>query len=112
MPNILPFRRKTPDDNSATEPPPPEVHGLIEIKSTDHGDMVNVTGAYVDRLQHGVVAAIKLLNIFADKIMQSDGAGYASSPSLRETIPRPRKLAPRFLETTDLAPLEPQRRKR
>lgn len=72
--------------------------------------MINVTGSYADRLQHGAVAVIKLLNIFAEKIAASGDAGYSSSPPLREKIARPRKLAPRFLETTDFADLEPPRR--
>jgi hypothetical protein len=113
MADILPFRRKKLEP-TASEPPPSSIHGLIEIRADDAGDHIKVNGAYTDRLQHGAFVALRLLNMFVDKIAASDGAGYSSSETLQTILPNKRKALPDKFgpDATDLAPLEQPRRRR
>lgn len=69
--------------------------GLIQIKSTQDGEeAINVSGAYINRLQHGLLALIKTANLFALRIEESGEIGYSSSPRIHERLPSGRKPLP------------------
>lgn len=90
-----------------------ELQGLIQIESTEEGEKISIMGAFAERLQYGAMGLIKALGIIAEKIADSDSAGYSSSPTLHEIVPRRKRgLHPAFLETTEMAELEQPRRKR
>lgn len=117
MATIIPFRRKPATaDKPPDEPPQSTVQGLIEIRATEEGDHIKVNGAYTDRLQHGAFVALRLLNMFVNKIADSDGVGYSSSEPVKTILVPPRSehgLHPTFLETTQMGDLEqPQPRPR
>lgn len=115
MATILPFRRKpAPAGEPPDEPPQSTINGVIEIRATDEGDHIKINGAYTDRLQHGAFVALRLLNMFVDKIAASDGAGYSSSDPVKAVIaPRKKRGLPAaFLETTEMGELEPPPRRR
>lgn len=113
MATIIPFRRRKPATTSEPPSSPVTAHGIIEIRATDEGDEISVDGAYTDRLQHGAFVALRLLNMFVDKIAEKGGAGYSSSEALQTTLPK-KRIGPRpgITETTDMAPLELQPRRR
>lgn len=84
--NVLPFRR--PEKPGRAEPTEEEyVHGTIQIVSTDKGDAIEISGAYVNRLEHGMYVALRLLNMFVDKIAEGNCAGYSTSPPIAMSIP-------------------------
>lgn len=107
MADILPFRRK-PEITSE-----PFAAGLIEIRATAEGDEISVCGAYTDRLQHGAFIALKLLNMFVDKIAASGDAGSSYSAPLMTALryeKKKRGLPIGLQETTDMVPLELRRK--
>jgi hypothetical protein len=121
MGNVIEFRRAKSDQEDTLRETMArqqrgDLKGLIQIEATSEGEDISIMGAFADHMQYGALALIKTLGILADKITDSGQIGHSSSHSMQEFMPRKKRrgLAPRFLETTDLAPLElmPKRKAR
>jgi len=85
-----------------------ELEGSILIANTRHGTEFHVLGACAERLQLGVLAMVKGLNIITDKIISTGTAGSTRSDSVSATwegAPK-RRLPRRLREVTQLGDLE------
>ena len=80
-----------------------ELRGLIQIECRDDGDRISIVGSFAERLEYGGMAALKLMNIIADKIKVNEGAGHSYSPAVREQ--ERRRPTPPGLENTDFGTL-------
>lgn len=85
-----------------------ELEGSILIASTRHGTEFHVLGSCAERLQLGVLAMVKGLNIITDKIVATGTAGSTRSDSVSASWdPTPRRRLPRRLaEVTKMGDLE------
>lgn len=85
-----------------------ELEGSIIIATTRRGTEFHVLGACADRLQLGVLAMVKGLNVITDKIVATGTAGSTRSGSVNtswEAAPRHR-TPKRLREVTKLGDLE------
>lgn len=85
-----------------------ELEGSIIIATTRRGTEFHVLGACAERLQLGVLAMVKGLNIITDKIVATGTAGSTRSDSVNaswEAAPRHR-TPKRLREATKLGDLE------
>jgi hypothetical protein len=65
-----------------------ELQGLIQIIATEDGEQITVTGAFAERVQYGIAAMIKALDIMADKVIKDGSAGDTYLPSIDESMRR------------------------
>jgi hypothetical protein len=63
-----------------------ELQGLIQIIATEDGEQISVTGAFADRVQYGIAAMIKALDLMADKVIEDGSAGDTYLPSIDEAF--------------------------
>lgn len=82
------------------------LHGVIIIECRDDGDKTSIVGAFADRLEYGGMAALKLMNIIADRIKTNEGAGHSHSPPVREQAEPRRRPPPPGLQNTDFGGLK------
>jgi len=85
-----------------------EMEGSIFITDTKHGTEFHILGTCADRLQLGILAMVKGLNIITDKIVATGTAGSTRSDSISASweVPPRRKLPKRLREVTQLGDLE------
>lgn len=85
-----------------------ELEGSIIIATTRRGTEFHVLGACAERLQLGVLAMVKGLNIITDKIVATGTAGSTRSDSVSATwegVPK-RRTPKRLIEDTQPGTLE------
>jgi len=85
-----------------------EMEGSILIATTRSGTEFHVLGACADRLQLGVLALVKGLNIVTEKIIATGSAGHTRADSVSASwdgAPR-RRMPRRLVEVTKLGDLE------
>lgn len=85
-----------------------ELQGSIFIAATRHGTEFHVLGACAERLQLGVLAMVKGLNIITDKIVATGTAGNTRSDSVNASwaTAHRRRTARRLVEDTNHGDLE------
>lgn len=84
-----------------------ELEGSILIANTSHGTEFHVLGSYTERLQLGVLALVKGLNIVCETIVETGSAGHTRSDSVSASwAPPKRRLPRRLVEVTKLGDLE------
>lgn len=85
-----------------------ELEGSILIANTRHGTELHVLGSCAERLQLGMLAMVKGINIIADKIVATGTAGSTRSDSVNaswEAAPK-RRLPKRLMEVTKIGDLK------
>jgi hypothetical protein len=84
-----------------------EMEGSILIASTKTGTEFHVLGTCAERLQIGVIALVKGLNVVADKIVATGAVGNTRSDSVSSSWATPKRRTPKRLrEATKLGELE------
>lgn len=116
MGNVIPMPRRGAKKSDATviledllaREKSGEMEGSILIATTKSGTEFHVLGSCADRLQLGVLALVKGLNIVTDKIIATGSAGHTRSDSVNaswEEAPK-RRMPRRLVEVTKLGDLE------
>lgn len=84
-----------------------EMEGSIHIAATKSGTQFHVLGTCAERLQIGVLALVKGLNLLTDRIVETGDAGNTRSAPVKAYWDAPKRQLPRRLrEVTKLGDLE------
>jgi hypothetical protein len=106
MGKIFEFRGAAKSDRQAEQNKTKnEPEGLIQIKATEDGEEITISGAFASDSQYGALAMIKALNMLGERIIESGGELWAAISPVRDAK-KQQRLAPGFLETTDFGDLD------